>query len=322
MDELQRRFGPVTLTVHGSPELLGAVERAFVLVPATDESHAHLRLTATQLPEPAADPCQSDGASPLFFHDRTRVRHHDGTLWVWDGASVARIVPGSTSVELHWHPDSLATDEFSRTFLYVLVSLMLRSHGVFYIHGALVGTGETTLLLLGESGAGKSTTVLTCITGGWDWWTDDAVLLWEQPDGTPTLGGIARPFHLTEQTIDAFAELRESVVGVAAGTGKAITCVHRTWTPRSEPVQNSRAVLLRSERADTTSSEAMPQASIFAAVGRACAWFGIGELYGAEAQTRVVMRLALTTSGIAVALGPDSLRDLPVLANALIPSGS
>ncbi len=319
MGEMVRRFGPVRLVIAGCTPLLDAVERAFISEPGDFDARADLRLTARQIADPATDPCQTDEATALFFHDRTRVRHRDGVLWVWDGASVARIDPGETEIVLQWHQDSLVTDEFSRTFLYVLVALMLRTHGVFYVHGALVGEGDATALVLGESGAGKSTTVLTCIHAGWRWWTDDAVLLWLDPDGTPTLAGVARPFHLTAKTLDVFPELSGSVSGEAAGTGKYITHVHRWFAPEPEPVRVSRVVLLLPERAAETACQPLSQASVFAALGRACAWFGIPELHRATTQTEAVMRAASCAEGVAVALGRDSLREINVLAHALLP---
>jgi hypothetical protein len=317
MPQLIRRFGPVSIAFDGEPAFLSMVEHAFV-VPCHEEGiHVDMRVSGRELSAPAVDPCVEHGASPLFFHEQTRVRAEQNRLWVWDGSSVCQAAGGGRDVLLSWHADSLESDDFARTYLYVLVSLLLRKWGVFYVHGALVGTDDERLLLLGESGAGKSTTTLTLITAGWRWWTDDAALIWLDDAGTPMFAGIARPFHLTERTLGVFPELRAHVGGAAAGTGKAITLVHEVLPPATAPQSEVGTVFLSSERASTTRATSMNQASVFAALGRACAWFGIAALPQADQQLRVVMAYAARAKGVEITPGPDCLGDASVLADAL-----
>ncbi len=73
-------------------------------------------------------------------------------------------------------PSSLRTYERAAP-LKILLNWWLRERGLAMIHAGAVGTEEGSVLLVGKSGAGKSTTTLACLNSGLRYLADDRCLL-------------------------------------------------------------------------------------------------------------------------------------------------
>ncbi len=61
--------------------------------------------------------------------------------------------------------------------LRIPLALILRKHGVFFVHGAAVGTADGAVLITGNGGSGKSTTALSCYRAGLPLLGDDYVAI-------------------------------------------------------------------------------------------------------------------------------------------------
>lgn len=80
----------------------------------------------------------------------------------------------------------------------VAAAVLVGRLGKVFVHAAgLVGPDGRAWLLVGDAGAGKSSTAATLVAGAWDWLADDRVLL-DAPRlaGPPRVQGWARPFRL------------------------------------------------------------------------------------------------------------------------------
>lgn len=101
-------------------------------------------------------------------------------------------------------PPPDGADEIVAANLYsmmtVVAALLLGRIGRTPIHaGAVVAPGGGALLLAGDARAGKSTTCVNLIAAGWDYLSDDQVVLSRAPDSdTITAEGWPRTFHLDE----------------------------------------------------------------------------------------------------------------------------
>lgn len=85
--------------------------------------------------------------------------------------------------------------EVSCTFT-LAAGLLLNRLGRALVHAAaVVAPGGGAWLLPGDHFSGKSTTCLTLIRGGWNYLSDDHVVLWASGDGIRAAGW-ARPFQL------------------------------------------------------------------------------------------------------------------------------
>lgn len=89
--------------------------------------------------------------------------------------------------------------------------LLLRTCGRFLFHAAGLKHNGKGYLILGKSGAGKSTTTLSLVGQGWKYLGDDALLLY-QADSHIRAFGIPVNFKADDQTIDRlFKNINENL---------------------------------------------------------------------------------------------------------------
>ncbi len=95
--------------------------------------------------------------------------------------------------------------------------IALRVNGVYGLHAAAVCTEGRALVLVGDSGAGKSTTATALANAGCGYLGDDGVLLREH-SGEVELLAHWPSFRLTDQVLASFATLRPFLTRPAAST--------------------------------------------------------------------------------------------------------
>ncbi len=150
----------------GSPDLcvdLWDEEATGVAGPALDKPDD---VTATSL----------DGAE-LVVCDAQLLTYHFAHTRAWFNRSAPRILGAVTSGR------RLSLQECTKP-LHIPLGLWLSDCGVQPIHGALVATERGGVLLLGASGAGKSTCAALCVSAGLAYLGDDFVAFSEEADGT------------------------------------------------------------------------------------------------------------------------------------------
>jgi hypothetical protein len=86
--------------------------------------------------------------------------------------------------------------------------IALRRIGVYGLHAAAVCTDASALVLIGDSGAGKSTTTTALVSAGCRYLGDDALLIRER-SGDVELLAYSPWFRLTDQVVPSFATLRD-----------------------------------------------------------------------------------------------------------------
>jgi hypothetical protein len=86
------------------------------------------------------------------------------------------------------------------------------------IHGGAVGGPDGGVLLAGGSGAGKSTTVLSCVREGWLYAGDDYLAITTR-DGEGTVGNLYGSARLCVDMAQRFSEFRTAEVGAVSMNG-------------------------------------------------------------------------------------------------------
>lgn len=89
--------------------------------------------------------------------------------------------------------------------LRIPLALILRKHGVFFVHGAAVGTADGAVLITGYGGSGKSTTALSCYRAGLPLLGDDYVAI-KMPSCSgqmPSVHNIYSSLKIVHHEIDA-----------------------------------------------------------------------------------------------------------------------
>ncbi len=180
------------------------------LAPATAPEAPAVRLEIRAASnEAAADP-RAEGWAPSFFHGVVDAFHGAGGFLIWDRASRVRVPPGGAPIEAAIAPaDREIVPGSAGTALQIALVLALRRAGLFHLHGAALVLGSgVPVLVVGGSGAGKTTTTLALLEAGAEYLGDDALYL----AAGARAGGVdvvafPRAFHLGPATLATFPRL-------------------------------------------------------------------------------------------------------------------
>ncbi|MBK8481055.1 MAG: hypothetical protein IPL40_07740 [Proteobacteria bacterium] len=151
-------------------------------------------------PAPAA-------ASPLISYGAVHGQPRGAALVLSDGFSELVIDAAGRRLEGMVHPESMRAPYVFAVLLFNLaLQLALRHHGLYYTHAAAVGDPRGPLLLVGNSGAGKTTLTLALVAAGLPYLSDDAIFLQTGSAGVSVLP-FRRPLHLDGDTLRLFPGL-------------------------------------------------------------------------------------------------------------------
>jgi hypothetical protein len=169
----------------------------------------------------AADP-RDEGWVPSFFHGVVQAYRGASGFLLHDRASRVWIPDGEGLVEAALvAPDREPFPGSTEATLQIALALALRRERLFHLHaaGLILPSGAATIVI-GASGAGKTTTTLALLEAGGDYLADDALFLREEPARGVEVLGFPRPFHLGAATLAAFPRLAPLAGSAPAGTDK------------------------------------------------------------------------------------------------------
>jgi hypothetical protein len=147
--------------------------------------------------------------------------YRDGCRWLFDFGSAGQMLlepgPGRVTGWLS-APERLAPD-WAASFVLLAAIELLRTRGSYAVHGAGLEREGKGVLVVGASGAGKTTACLSLLRAGYRCLSDDHPLLCAEGGGTcllPFPGRIA----VTERTVGWFPELRAAEPDFRSDTRK------------------------------------------------------------------------------------------------------
>ena len=105
----------------------------------------------------------------------------------------------------------------------------LEVRGLYLIHASAIGRNGQAILFSAKSGAGKTTTMLTCVQAGFQFYSDDATLLRLTSDGQIEVVSLLGCMNVTETTLGWFPELAPYTSEAASRTEKRLVMIHDTF---------------------------------------------------------------------------------------------
>jgi hypothetical protein len=129
--------------------------------------------------------------------------------WTPERGGNLTVLDRSAGRALLWYPSAgeIASWEFSRPFLAAIHAFMLPTSWT-PVHAAAVAKNDVAILIAGRGGVGKTTTALVCAEAGWDYLSDDFVLIGGKPWRAASMYRSARMRE------DMFARLPRSMTAV------------------------------------------------------------------------------------------------------------
>lgn len=115
-----------------------------------------------------------------------------------------------------------------RELFFTAMLMLARSQGLYGLHGSALQSPESHILLVGDSGSGKTTASMALRRAGWAHLTDDVIVLRDKPHAVEALP-FRRGVSVTQFTKSRFSEM----FAHESGTWEPLTEDKSLWTPDS-----------------------------------------------------------------------------------------
>ncbi|MGD1149192.1 MAG: hypothetical protein ABR961_14720 [Thermoanaerobaculaceae bacterium] len=148
---------------------------------------------------------------------------------VWQpGVRILTVIDASRGRGVVWLPDAGAVPfNEAAAPLRVFLHLALQPAGLQLVHGAAVGRPDGGVLLVGRSGAGKSSTALACLGTTLGVAGDDYVFV--TINGLPWVHSVYCSAKLNADQLHRFPALAQSVVNRGVSDDKPVMFLHPRW---------------------------------------------------------------------------------------------
>lgn len=267
-----------------------------VLGPATDASGNHPT---------------SEGYRQTCYFDNVKGFSRDGDLLLWDGFSRVRVDSLGAKITGEVSEISLTDRQrFISVMLFVGFIVALRHRQLFHIHAAtLVHPRGAGWMLVGGSGAGKTTSTLSLLASGFGYLGDDATLLRHRDSSVEALS-IPREFRLTDATLAAFSNLRSHAgEQVSEGVIKRLVDPREAFPKAFRPSLMAPEILLFPEVTGSVRTEllAMPAADAMGQLLLASAILAVDQMPHPREHLVLLQTLLRGARSFRLMLGQDVL---------------
>jgi hypothetical protein len=164
-------------------------------------------------------------------------------LWLNEAGGYLTLIDRRSRRGLVWFtaPERIASWHIARPFLHAIRGLSLHSQWT-PIHAAAVARNGEGILIVGKSGAGKTSLAVGCALAGWDYLGDDAVIVRADP---AMVGALYSSARLRADTFDLFPKAMAASLGISDDAGELKAEVDMTLLgPLDRPEAPIRAIVV------------------------------------------------------------------------------
>ncbi len=299
-----------SLKLEVDPRLLPAVERWIPLRCAALAAEASVAATIDVQWAGSQTLPQRSGPPTLRLGEvEARVRDSDGHVsLLGPSGAQGRLDLEARRAEIRSAGPAGEVTADLYAMLTVASAFLLGRLGSALLHAAaVVAPTGGGWLLVGDARAGKSTTTLNLVASGWNFISDDQVILSLEDGGSVWVEGWLRPFHIDAGwPLGRESARRESVDPSTIGPGR--------WQRRAALVGT---LFLELRRASRTEVERLSPADALAALLRQTPWLMADAV---QAPTLLALLVAAVQQPTyRLRLGRDTYRDGPRLLECLRP---
>lgn len=139
-------------------------------------------------------------------------------LWLDEAGGYVTAIDRRSSRGLVWFtkPDRIASWHIARPLMHAIKGVSLGTSWT-PVHAASVARNGGAILIVGQSGAGKTSIAMACAAQGWDYLGDDAVIVRAGPPRVASLYSSAR---LREDTFQRYPDAMRACLGVSDDAGE------------------------------------------------------------------------------------------------------
>lgn len=169
-----------------------------------------IRFTLHPAGDAAATDPRAEGWEPSFFHGVVQAYRGPSGFLLSDRASRVLVPSAGSPIEAEIAPPEREQVAGSASVaLQIALQIALRTRRLFHLHAAaLVHPSGAGVLVVGGSGAGKTTTTIALLEAGYGYLGDDTLFLAAPPhEGGVDIVAFPREFHLGPATLAAFPRL-------------------------------------------------------------------------------------------------------------------
>jgi hypothetical protein len=296
------------LAIDPLAETLAMVE------PAAANGDQTLHFTLRPADPSAAEDPRAEGWEPSFFHGIVQAYRRGDAFLLHDRASRV-LLPAVGPIEAAVAPPEREVEPGSAgAMLQIAVALGLRRFGLYHLHAAaLRDEAGRAMLVVGGSGAGKTSTTLALLEAGASWLGDDALFL-AASAGSVRVAAFPRAFHLGPATIAAFPRLAP-LTGAPGGRGTKrpleprLAWPGRQLTEVAPAAGRTLAIFPTVTGAEVTEIVPMARADAFGLLLASSAALVLPGLPGREANLGLLQGLLAVSRCHELRLGRDALAD-------------
>ncbi len=210
------RFGDLTIDVHLNGS--GSTRRLLQMIANRSCEYAHdavhLDVIDAPLPEFIALLPAEDERHYTVLRANSEIYY----LWLDEGGGYLTALDRRARRGVVWFaaPDRMASWHVARPFLHAIKGFS-RDTAWTPIHAAAIAKGGRGILLVGQSGAGKTSIAVGCALAGWDYLGDDAVMVRPNPSRVAALYSSAR---LRADMFQTFPRAMTASLGISDDAGE------------------------------------------------------------------------------------------------------